>query len=237
LKILCIIPARGGSKDILMKNIRTFGEKPLIAHTIDIAKKCKFFDKIVVSTDNKKIQKISESYGVKVPILRTKKFSSDTSSIFAVVKHMLNFLDKHESYNPDMVIILQPTSPFRNVKMIKNSINLLKNSPGSSAISVAKVKEHPDISFSKKGLYLEPIEKDFEKFSNRQKRSLLFHPTGAIYTFWTKNIHRYKSIYGKKIIPLIVNEKEFNLDIDDQYDFFVGEMQLKYWSKYKKSFN
>jgi len=233
---LCIIPARGGSKGILMKNIRTFGEKPLIAHTIDIAKKCKLFDKIVVSTDNKKIQKISESYGGTVPILRPKKFSSDTSSTFVVVKHMLNFLDKHESYNPDMVIILQPTSPFRNVKMIKNSVNLLKNLPGSSVISVAKVKEHPSISFSKKGGYLKPIEKNFEKFSNRQKRSLLFHPTGAIYTFWTKNINRYKSIYGKKIIPLIVNEKEFNLDIDDPYDFFVGEMQLKYWKKYKNFF-
>ena len=236
MKILCIIPARGGSKGILMKNIRNFGEKPLITHTIEIAKKCNFFDKIVVSTDNKNIQKISELYGAQVPILRPKKLSTDTSNIYDVVKHMLNFLDKHESYNPDMVIILQPTSPFRNVKMIKNSVNLLKNLPGSSVISVAKVKEHPDISFSKKGLYLKPIEKDFEKFSNRQKRSLLFHPTGSIYTFWTKNIYDNKSIYGKKIIPLIVNEKEFNLDIDDPYDFFVGEMQLKYWKKYKNFF-
>jgi CMP-N,N'-diacetyllegionaminic acid synthase len=236
LKILCIIPARGGSKGILMKNIRNFGEKPLITHTIEIAKKCNFFDKIVVSTDNKNIQKISELYGAQVPILRPKKLSTDTSNIYDVVKHMLNFMDKHESFVPDIVIILQPTSPFRTVKMIKKSISMLKNSQGSSVISVAKVKEHPDISFSKKGLYLKPIEKDFEKFSNRQKRSLLFHPTGSIYTFWTKNIYDNKSIYGKKIIPLIVNEKEFNLDIDDPYDFFVGEMQLKYWKKYKNFF-
>lgn len=237
MKILCIIPARGGSKGISLKNIRNFGEKPLIAHTIDIAKKCNFFDKIVVSTDNKKIKKISESYGAEVPILRPKKFSSDTSNIFVVVKHMLNFLEKHQSFIPDMVIILQPTSPFRTLKMIKKSISLLKNSQGTSVISVATVKEHPVISFSKKGLYLNPIEKNFEKFSNRQKRTLLFYPTGAIYTFWAKNIFLYKSIYGKNIIPLIINEKEFNLDIDDPYDFFVGEMQLNYWKEYKKFFN
>lgn len=236
MKILCIIPARGGSKGILMKNIRNFGEKPLITHTIEVAKKCNFFDKIVVSTDNKNIQKISESYGAQVPILRPKKLSTDTSNIYDVVKHMLNFMDKHESFVPDIVIILQPTSPFRTVKMIKKSINMLKNSQGSSVVSVAKVKEHPDISFSKKGLYLKPIEKNFEKFSNRQKRSLLFHPTGSIYTFWTKNIYDNKSIYGKKIIPLIVNEKEFNLDIDEPYDFFIGEMQLKNWKEYKKFF-
>lgn len=237
MKILCIIPARGGSQGILMKNIRAFGEKPLIAHTIEIAKKCKIFDKIIVSTDNKKIQKISELYGAEVPTLRPKNFSSNTSTIFVVVKHMLNFIDKHESFNPDIVIILQPTSPFRTVEMIKKSVKLLKNSQGSSVLSVTKVKEHPDISFSKKGLYLKPLQKDFEKHSNRQKRTSLFHPTGAIYTFWTKNIHSCKSIYGNKIIPLIITEKEFNLDIDDPYDFFIGEMQLKHWSKYKKSFN
>jgi len=113
---------------------------------------------------------------------------------------------------------------------------MLKSSNATSVISVAKVKEHPYISFWHNGKYLRPFEKNFEKYSIRQNRISLFHPTGSIYTFWTKTLKHFKSIYGPRIIPLIVNQKEFNLDIDDLYDFFVGEMTLKFWNKYKKNF-
>lgn len=233
MKVLAIVPARGGSKGIKFKNIRLFGKIPLISHTINIAKTSNVFDRIVVSTDHKQIQKIAESYGAEVPVLRPKKLSSSNTPIFNVVKHMLNYLENHDSYIPDIVVILQPTSPFRSIPMLKNCIKLLKNSRGSSVISVAKVKEHPDISFSKNGKYLKPLQKSFEKYTIRQTRTSLFHPTGSIYAFWTKNISKFNSIYGNKIIPYLIDKKEYNLDIDEPYDFFVGEMQLKFWSKYK----
>jgi len=236
LKILSLIPARGGSKGIPMKNSRFFGKKPLIGYTIETAKKSKIFDKIIVSTDNKKIAKISESFGAEVPLLRPKSISTNTTTIFKVIEHIMKYLENQECYVPDIIFVLQPTSPFRTSQMIVKSYKILKNSNATSVISVTKVKEHPYISFWQKGNYLKPFQKNFEKHSIRQNRTPLFYPTGSIYAFWTKNLKNHKSIYGPRIMPLIVNQKEFNLDIDDPYDFFIGEMTLKFWSKHKKNF-
>ena len=120
MNVLAIIPARGGSKRIPYKNIQNLAGKPLIAHTIIAAKKSKVIDKIVVSTDDKKIAKISEAYGIEVPFLRPKNISKDNSPTIEAVKHTLEFLRTNQDYIPDMIIILQPTSPLRTTRSIDN---------------------------------------------------------------------------------------------------------------------
>lgn len=235
MKVLGIITARSGSKGIPMKNISKLAGKPLIEYTISAAKSSKMIDKLIVSTDSKKIASISKSLGAEVPFIRPRSLAKDTSLSIDVVKHALQFLHVHQSYIPDIILILQPTSPLRTAKMIDKSIKMLQKSHATSVLSVAKVKTHPYISFWYDKKYLKPFKTRFEKFSRRQKYPVLYHPTGSIYVFWHITLQKYNSIYGPKIKPLV--ENEFNPDIDDIFDLFVSEMKILHWKNYKKRFS
>ena len=235
MRILAIIPARGGSKGLPLKNIQNLVGKPLIVHTITSAKKSRLIDKIIVSTDDKKIAQISENACAEVPFLRPQKISQDNSSTLAVIKHALRFLYVNQSYVPDIIIILQPTSPLRTTKIINKAIKMLKTSNATSVLSVTKIKTHPYGSFWHKKKYLQPFSRSFSKYNQRQKYPILYYPTGDIYAFWYKTLKKYNSIYGPKIKPLII--EDHSIDIDGLFDLFICEMKILYWEKYKKSFH
>ena len=236
MKILAIIPARGGSKGIPSKNIQKLGKLPLVAHTIKSVKNSKKVNRIIVSTDNEKIAKIAKQYGAEVPFLRPKKFSRDGSSTLDVVQHTLQFLEKVENYIPDIITILLPTSPFRPVKVIDKSISLLRNSNATSVVSVHKTKTHPFKAFLPKNDFLKPLKQDYKKYYQRQKLPPFYHTTGIAYTFWFDTLKKYGHYYGPRMKPLISHSDEMNLDIDNVFDFFVAEMTLKYWKTYAKKF-
>ena len=226
MKALAIIPARGGSKGVPLKNIKKLNGKHLIKYTIDAAKKSKLLDRIIVSTDNEKIATLSGRYGAEVPFIRPKKISGSKATQFQVIKHALDFL-KTEMYFPDIVVLLQPTSPFRTTKIIDDSIKKLIKSKATSVVSVMQMKQHPYASFWIKNGMLKPFKKDFDSHGTRQKRPVLYYPTGSVYTFMARNLSQYKSIYGPKMKPIV--EDESNLDIDTALDFFMCEMVLKRW--------
>ena len=124
-------------------------------------------------------------------------------------------------------MLLQPTSPFRTTKIIDDSIRELIKSETTCVVSVTPMKQHPYVSFWIKNGMLKPFKKDFDSHGIRQKRPIMYYPTGSVYTFKTKNLSQYNSIYGPKIKPIV--EDEFSLDIDTKLDFFICEMILKYW--------
>lgn len=233
--MLAIIPAREGSKGIINKNIQKLGNKTLIEHTILSAQKSKKIDKILISTDSQKISKIVSSLGIEVPFIRPKFLSRDSSQTIDVIKHGLKYLEK-QNYVPDIICLLQPTSPFRDDSLIDKSINLLINSNATSVISVSKIKTHPYASFWLQQNFLKPFKLKFEKYSQRQTMSELYFPTGAIYTFSLNTLKKYDSIYGPKIKPLIISNED-KLDIDEIFDLFVAEMKLLHWEDFKKNFN
>ena len=232
-KILAIIPARGGSKAIRRKNLQKLSGKPLIVHTIIAAKKTKSINKIIVSTDDKEIGKISKNNGAEVPFLRPKQISKDTSSTIEVIKHALKFLQENQSYVPDIIILLQPTSPLRTSQLITKTINTLKKSKATSVITVSKITKHPYASYWLKNDFLKPFEKNSPKYSRRQEFPDLFFPTGAVYTFWYDTLKKFNSLYGPKIKPIVVRDED--IDIDNLRDLFFAEMMLKNWKKYKKN--
>lgn len=234
MNVLCIIPARSGSKGIINKNIRKLSDKPLIYYSINSAKKSNLIDKIIVSTDDEKIIKISKKYGAEIPFKRPKKFATDCATTFDVVKHAIEFLEKNQAYHPEIVIILQPTSPLRTTKIIDDSIKKLIKSKASSVISVAKIKKHPFSAFWLKNNELKPFHKNFKKFDRRQKYPDLFFPSGSVYVFWSENIKKYNSIYGSKIKHIFDKD---DLDIDEPLDFFFTEMIMKNWKNYKRKFS
>lgn len=235
MKSLAIIPARIGSKGVPLKNIRKVKDKPLIEYTIDTAKKFKKFDKIIVSTDSKKIAKISEANGIEVPFLRPKKISSNKSKSIDYVKFVLKKLKKNEDFVPEIITILQPTSPVRQIKTITKCIQILKKTDASSVITVTKSKHHPYLSFwlNNKN-YLKPFKSDFSRYYQRQKFPEVYYPTGSVYTFNTENLKKYNNIYGPKIKPVILHQDE-SIDIDSVFDLFIAEMRISYWEEFKKN--
>ena len=231
-----IIPGRGGSKGIALKNIQKVGKLPLIAHTILSARESKLATRIIVSTDNEKIANIAKKFGAEIPFLRPKKFSSDKSSTLDVVKHALDYLKKEENYTPDIISILLPTSPFRSLGLIDKSIELLKNTDATSVVNVFKSKEHPFKSFVPKNGFLKPFKNDYKKYYQRQLLPEMFHTTGAAYTFWFETLKKYGHYYGPRMKPLISTDPKMNIDVDEIFDLFVADMASKYWEKYLKKF-
>jgi CMP-N-acetylneuraminic acid synthetase len=232
MKILAIIPARGGSKGIPNKNMRKLVGKPLIEYTINVAKSSKLINKIIVSTDSQKIANFSKSKKVEVPFLRPRNISKSNSSTIDLINHTIDFLNIHQNYVPDIITILQPTSPLRTVEILDKSIKSLKNSQTSSCVlGVAKVKNHPFLCFESKNSFLKPSKSDFQKYYQRQQFPTFFYPTGSIYTFWNKTLKKYGNIYGPKIKPLLIDIDD-SIDIDSPYDLFQAEMKIKNWKKF-----
>ena len=237
MEILAIIPARGGSKGIPSKNIVHLGGKPIIAYSIDAAKKSKFISRIVVSTDSDVISKIAKKFGAETPFIRPKKLSSDTTSTNDVIKHTLDYFKKNESYVPDIVVLLQPTSPLRNFDVIDKSIRKLKREKPDIILEVSKIQSHPFRSFLPDGKFLRPFKKNFLEFHQRQLFPKFYYPTGDLYVFWSNNFKKFKNIYGPKIQYIEKSEDEISHDINNLFDLFICEMKIKYWEKFQKQMN
>ena len=124
VKILCLIPARCGSRGVPGKNIKLLGDKPLMAWSIDQAKRSKYNMRIIVSTDSEEYQKIAQKWGAETPFLRPKKISGDLSIDYDFIVHALNWLNKNENYVPDIILHLRPTQPNRKVEDIDKCINI-----------------------------------------------------------------------------------------------------------------
>ena len=144
MNILTIIPARGGSKSIPRKNIRSLNGKPLISYTINAALATSSLTDIIVSTDDSEIAEISKKLGVKVPFIRPKELASDKAESAPVIEHALSFMEKVKSIKYDAILMLQPTSPLRTTKHINDSIELFKSRECDSVVSVTSVgANHP----------------------------------------------------------------------------------------------
>ena len=236
METLALILARGGSKGIPDKNMRRLAEKPLIEYTINAAKSSRLINRIIVSTDDCKIAKFAKSKNIEVPFLRPKKYSQSKSKTIDVINHAINFLQTHDEYSPNIVTILQPTSPLRTSIDIDKSIKLLKNSKNTSCVlGVTKIKTHPYLSFESKNGFLIPFKSNFEKYFQRQKFPTFYYPTGSIYTLWTKTLSKYHSIYGPKLKPMFI-DVENSIDIDTPYDLFQAEMKYNNWNTFIKKY-
>jgi len=140
-KIICIIPARAGSKGIKNKNMVKLKGKPLIHWTIKIAKKVKYFDKIIVSTNSKKIQNYSKRNGIRTPYLRPEKISRDNTPMEKVVKDIAKYYRKM-NYIPYAVAILQPTSPFRKLSTINKACKIFLKNKYDSLTTIEEIKHN-----------------------------------------------------------------------------------------------
>ena len=227
MKFLAIIPARKNSRGIKNKNIKKFNTKPLIYWTIQAAKNSNCFDKIIVSTDSKKIQSFSRKQKVECPTLRPKILSGSSSNVHGAIKYTLKYYKK-ENYVPDAIVLLQPTSPLREAKDIIKACDLFKLYKPDSLVSVQSVPHnfYPNNLYEKKGYFLKP-KKNKKKILQRNYQKNFFARNGAaIYITDIKKINKF--ILGGKIIGHEMNFLK-SIDINYLYEFKLAEfIQKKY---------
>lgn len=221
--IMGLIPARGGSKGIIGKNIKPLNGRPLVCHTINEALKSKYLDRIFVSTDDSLIAKISENCGAKI-IVRPSELAKDSSPTIDAIFHAIDTIKN--DYIPDIVVLLQPTSPLRDANDIDAAIELFLETDCDSVISICKFDHSPYWSFKINNGFLQSLFG--EKYLNTRRQELpeIYKPNGAIYITSLGNLYKNKGFYCEKMIPYQMSPEK-SIDIDNEIDFKIAEMIIK----------
>lgn len=222
-KVIAIIPAREGSKGVVDKNIKILGNKPLVAWPIDVAKKSKYIDRVIVSTDGKKIEDIALSYGAEV-IKRPKSLAQDNSLVIDAIKYTINVVEE-ETDNLGFVIILEATSPFRNVDDVDSAIELLVEYDSVATFVEASLNPHRawKIDGNQVSTFLDGVN----PWLPRQKLPTAYQLNGAVYAFRVDGLNKdsVSLLFGN--MAAIVMPKERSLDIDNEMDFLIAEVLIK----------
>ncbi len=232
---LAVIGAREGSKSIPKKNIKPLLGKPLIAWTIEEAKKSKLLTRTIVSTDSEEIADVARRYGAEVPFLRPADISGDLSLGEEFLRHALDWLKAKENYEPDIVLRLPPTSPLRTAAHIDEGIQKLIDTPGAHSVRpIIESPKHPYKMWkiSKDGQWLQPfLPRDFTKMkepynSSRQALPEVYIHTGAMDVMWLRTIRKLKSTSGEKIAYFYMKSED-SVNLDNEIDFLLAEILLK----------
>jgi len=223
LKPLVIIPARGGSKGIPGKNIKLLGGIPLIQYTLEAAKALFPKEIICVSTDDLEIKKCVEKLGFKVPFLRPSELATDSSGTYEVLLHAIEFYENN-GYYPDTLILLQPTSPFRNSKHIEQAINLY-TSEIDMVVSVKETKANPYYNLFEEdsGGFLKKSKE--ATFNRRQDCPAVWQYNGAIYIINIKSLKDETISNFKKIRKYVMDEISSH-DVDTLLDWKLSEILI-----------
>jgi CMP-N-acetylneuraminic acid synthetase len=230
-EVLALIPARGGSKSIPRKNIRPFAGHPLIAYSISAGLAAGTVTRVVVSTDDKEIAEISRLYGAETPFLRPGAFSEDNTPDLPVFQHALEWLYKNEDYLPDIIIQLRPTSPFRRVNHIDQSVyKLLEHPEADSVRTVCIPFQNPYKMWriGQDGIMQPLLGTEFEEPYNLPRQALpeVYWQTGYVDAAWVDTIMTKNSMTGDRILPLVIDPSEW-IDIDSPDDWRRAERLLE----------
>ena len=222
MKILSIIPARGGSKGIPMKNIVKINRKPLLYYSVKSSLDSKYITNTIVTTDNQKIAKEAKKLNADV-VIRPKKLSLDKSKIEPVIEHVLDVLKKDRNFIPDIIVLLQNTSPLRNNKHVDKAMTIFLKKKYDSVISGYPAHE---FLWRIKNDKCIPVNYDPKNRPNRQQINSEFLENGSIYiTKYSAFMKSKCRVSGK--IGICEMTKEDSLQIDSKEDIDVAEIILR----------
>jgi len=226
-KILGVIPARGGSKGVSKKNIRIIAGKPLIAYSIELAKKLAFLYKTLVSTDSKEIAEIAKAHGAQMPFLRPKELAEDETPMLPVLQHAVNFIENIDKVKIDYLLLLQPVNPLRSIEDVEGCVKKIIESGADSVISVSKVDSlHPVLMKKIEDDLIKPYCLDEIEGTRRQDfKPDAYMRSGGIYITKRDVLMRENSIWGKISRPYIIPKKR-GIGIDDEIDLLIVEQLL-----------
>ena len=224
IKNTCYIFARGGSKGIKNKNIVKINDKPLIYYTIKEAKKSKYINRIIVSTDDKKIKKIAKKYKLEI-LDRPKKLASDKSPELLSWRHAIKLQNKKTDLN-EPFISLPTTSPLRSVKDINRAIEKYYQNKHDIIIGITPSQRNPYLNMVEIKKNKLKLVNSLNKFYRRQDVPNVYDITTHIYVANKKYISKCKKIIEGNVGYIII-PKERSLDIDDKHDLKIARLLLK----------
>ena len=224
-KLLIIIPARAGSKRIPHKNIRRFLGKPLIAYTIKQAQQVKFADRIIVDTDSFKIAAIAKRYGAEVPWLRPRRLASDAAQVVGNILYDLTKLKKEEGYEPDYVMILQTTSPLRELGDIQKCWSAIHSGGATTVLTVCPT--HPRLYHLDDLNFINLANSSECQSTNMQDWPAAYILNGCfVYIVKTSALLKERKIITQKT-KAVICDKWRSVDLDTQEDWLIAELLYK----------
>jgi CMP-N,N'-diacetyllegionaminic acid synthase len=231
MKVLGIITARGGSKGIPGKNLKLLAGRPLLDYSIDAANDTPL-DRLILSTEDKKIAEAARSLGCEVPFMRPAELARDETPHLPVIQHAVKWLRDHEGYNPDIVLTLQPTSPLRSAADIAAALRMMELSDADSVVSVTEVGAHAhpmrmlkvdDQGFATLFANGEPVR---NRINRRQDLPKAWVMNGAIYACRTAVLFAAEpSLYGDRVVAYPM-PPERSISIDDLEDWEAAERAI-----------
>ena len=217
--VAALITARGGSKGLPCKNIRPFGGKPLIAHSIDVARESAVVDAVYLSTDSAKIAEVARAHGCEVPFQRVADLATDEATSIDVVCDALDRLPQH-----DIWLLLQPTSPLRNAEDLNGIVATMERTAADSCVSVTQAQDHPWLTFAigEDGTIARFCNHDAKRASRRQDMPPAYVLNGAVYGFRPDLLRQERAFVGANTLAWVM-PAERSVDIDDLEDFERAE--------------
>ena len=229
MDILGLIPARGGSKGIPQKNIVPLLGRALLAYSCEAALASREFSRIIVSTDDLRIAEVAQENGVEAPFVRPAELAQDDTLALPVVQHAVRWLRKNEGYNPDAVMLLQPTSPLRRAEHITGAVKVMDRTGADTVVSVVEVPHNFGpaslMSVSANGR-LEPYQVG-PVVLRRQDKPILYARNGpAVLLVTQTTLMKHLTLYGANTQPYVMEEID-SFDVDSKNDLIIIEALLK----------
>jgi CMP-N,N'-diacetyllegionaminic acid synthase len=229
--VLAVIPARGGSKGMPGKNIKDFAGKPLIVHSIEAALKCSLISRTVVSTDDDKIAEVAKAHGAQV-IKRPDELAADTSLVIDAIKHAILKVEE-EGEGVDIVLLLEPTSPYRRAEDLEKCVQILLEDRADSVATFTDSHVSPNRLWRVSEDVVEPYIKGAVPWLPRQKQPKAHELTGQIYGISRKVLFENEGsislLLGRKFA--VITPRETALDIDTELDFMVAEKVMEHFKR------
>lgn len=228
MSVLAVIPARGGSKGILRKNIATLAGRPLIAYTLDAVRTASTITDVLVSTDDDEIIAMCKSLGVEMPYRRPAELGGDRVGMVETVLHALDWWKQTRGGEPDLIVLLQPTSPLRSAEDIDGTVKALRSSGKSSATSVHEMREHPMECVRIADGTWSLLEKPPEGANRRQDYTAQFQfINGAVYAVTPQFLRSRRAFVAEgSDTALYTMDAMRGIDIDDPEDLDLAEAIL-----------
>lgn len=228
MRILAIIPARGGSKGVPEKNIKLLDGKPLLAYTSEVALQSKYLTELIVSSEDEKILAVAKSLGIKAPFVRPTELAQDNTPTIDVMIHALQWYNSQNIFF-DAICLLQVTSPFRPLGFIDKAIDKFIKSGSDSLVSVQKTPHefnpHWTFEVNSEG-NLKIATGETEIISRRQELPVAYHRDGSVYITKTDVILKGHSLYGEST-AFIETEPGFYVNIDTMQDWEKAEEMIQ----------
>jgi CMP-N,N'-diacetyllegionaminic acid synthase len=225
-RVLAVVPARGGSKGIVGKNVRLLAGKPLLAYTADAARSSGVVDRIVLTTDSEEIARLGESLGLEVAFMRPAELAADDTPMLATLEHAVDAVER-AGWQPDIVVLLQPTAPLRQGRHIAEAVRTLQATGCTSVVSIVQIPAHYSPHYAmrlEEGRLISflPVGRSVTR---RQDAGAAYSRDGTVYAMRRDTLMEGHDIYGADCRPLVIPPSD-SLNLDTPEDWQLAECRL-----------